>query len=163
MITPLVEFRNTPSVKFHILPENILSHINSVDRVEHGPNAVSPTIQGSSGRYWYYHKAQTDNLIVFLGSRITELYTPKHGKIETIEVTAQWVKHNGELVIDTPAILSWPPCVFHRVSSGQDGSLSLNLAVHEKGFSLVDNFDIYEVDTETGRYSVIRSGFLDQK
>ncbi|QWR78526.1 hypothetical protein [Candidatus Magnetomonas plexicatena] len=162
-ITPFVEFRNTPSVKFHILPENKIPRIDSVDRVEHGPNAVSPTIKGSTGRYWYYHKAQTDNLLVFLGLRITELYTPKHGKVETIEVTAECIRHNGEVVIDTPAILSWPPGVFHRVSSGQEGSLSLNFAVHEPGFSLEDNFDIYEVDTETGRYSVIRHGFLDQK
>ncbi|MBF0517437.1 MAG: hypothetical protein HQK97_10035 [Nitrospirae bacterium] len=162
-IIPLVEFRNTPSVKFHILPGNNLPRIDSVDRVEHAPNAISPTIQGASGCYWYYHKAQTDNLLVFLGSRITELYTPRHGKIETFEVTAQWIKHNGQLVIEAPAILCWPQGVFHRVSSGQDGSLSLNFAAHEPGFSIEDNFDIYEVDTETGRYSVARHGFLDQK
>ncbi|MBF0458138.1 MAG: hypothetical protein HQK99_09610 [Nitrospirae bacterium] len=162
-IIPLVEFRNTPSVRFHMLPGNIIPRIDSVDRVEHGPNAISPTIKGGSGRYWYYHKAQTDNLLVFLGSRITELYTPKHGKIETIEVTAEWVRRNGELVIEAPAILSWPPGVFHRVSSGQEGSLSLNFAVHNPGFSLEDNFDIYEVDTETGQYSIVRHGFLDQK
>ncbi|MBF0567968.1 MAG: hypothetical protein HQK95_03790 [Nitrospirae bacterium] len=163
VVIPLVEFRNTPSVRFHVLPENKISRIDSVDRVEHGPNAVSPTIKGDTARYWYYHKAQTDNLLVFLGSRITELYTPRHGKVETIEVTAEWVRHNGELVVEAPAILSWPPCVFHRVSSGENGSLSLNFAVHEPGFSLQDNFDIYDVDTETGQYSIVRQGFLDQK
>ncbi|MEO5361550.1 MAG: hypothetical protein H7843_14075 [Nitrospirota bacterium] len=163
VIIPLVEFRNTPSVRFHLLPENKISHIDSVDRVEHGPNAISPTVQGRTGRYWYYHKAQTDNLLVFLGSRITELYTPGHGKIETFEVTTERITRNGELVIDAPAILSWPPGVFHRVSSGQNGSLSINFAVHESGFSLKDNFDIYEVDIETGQYNVIRHGFLDQK
>ncbi|MCG6553794.1 MAG: hypothetical protein L7F77_15820 [Candidatus Magnetominusculus sp. LBB02] len=161
-IIPLVEFRNTPSVKFHTLPEKKIPRIDSVDRVEHGSSAVSPTVAGRTGQFWYYHKAQTDNLLVFLGARTTYLYTPTHGKVETLEVTPDWIKHNGELVIEAPAILSWPPGVFHRVSSGFNGSLSLNFAVHEAGFSLQDNFDIYEVDTETGAFSVVRHGFLDQ-
>ncbi|MBF0343607.1 MAG: hypothetical protein HQL06_05170 [Nitrospirae bacterium] len=162
-IIPLHEFRNTPQVRFHMVPVDRIHHVDSIDRVEHGPNAQSPTIKGDPRTLWYYHKAQTDNLLVFLGSRITQLYTPKHGKVEAVEVRADSIKKDGEVIYVGPAILAWPPGVFHRVYSGPDGSLSLNFAIHHTGFSLEDNFDIYEVDIVEATYKVVRHGYADQK
>lgn len=162
-IIPLREFRNTPQVKFHMAPLQRLPRIDSVDRVEHGPNAQSPTIQGDVRSLWYYHKAQTDNLLVFKGSRVTQLYTPKYGKVEAVEVTADNIKKDGQLLYEGPAMLAWPPGVFHRVCSGPEGSLSLNFAIHHEGFSLEDNFDIYEVDVEGATYRLVRHGHTDQK
>jgi hypothetical protein len=166
-VIPLKEFRNTPSVRFHMVDMGKFMRVDAIDRVEHGAGAYSPgpvaTPAGAIERPWYYHKAQTDNLIVFTGRRVTELYTPKHGRIETFEVTADRVSLNGEVIFDGPAFLSWPPGVFHRVSSGPEGSLSVNVAVHHAGFSLEDNFDIYDVDMATGQASVVRRGVLDQR
>ncbi|MBF0555964.1 MAG: hypothetical protein HQK96_15675 [Nitrospirae bacterium] len=50
-IVPLVEFRNTLSVKFHMLPRNKIPCIDSIDRVEHGPNSISPTIKWDARRF----------------------------------------------------------------------------------------------------------------
>jgi hypothetical protein len=166
-VIPLKEFRNTPGVRFHMVDMGRFMRIDAMDRVEHGGGARSPgpveTPAGTCERPWYYHKAQTDNLIVFTGHRVTELYTPKHGRIETFDVTSVGVSLNGEVIFDGPAFLSWPPGVFHRVSSGPEGSLSVNMAVHHAGFSLEDNFDIYEVDIATGEARLVRRGFLDQR
>ncbi|MBF0538336.1 MAG: hypothetical protein HQL03_08810 [Nitrospirae bacterium] len=162
-IIPLREFRNTPQVRFHMLPLQRLPRIDSVDRVEHGPNAQSPTIEGDYRSLWYYHKAQTDNLLVFKGARITQLYTPKHGRVEAIEVSTDSVKKDGKLIYEGPAMLAWQPGVFHRVYSAAEGSLSLNFAIHHEGFSLEDNFDIYEVDVVSATFRVVRHGHADQK
>ncbi|KJR43164.1 hypothetical protein MCHI_000936 [Candidatus Magnetoovum chiemensis] len=162
-IIPLKEFRNTDKVKFHILPTEKISKIDAIDRVEHSKGAISPGRVGDVERPWYCHKAQTDNLLVFKGKRITELYTPKHGKIETFTVTPEYIEKDGNIYFEGPAILSWPPFVFHRVTTSDEGSLSINIAVHLDGFSLKDNFDIYSVDIQTGQSIVIRQGHLDQQ
>ena len=161
-IIPLKGFRNTPGVKFHMAPEGRFKSIDSIDRVEHGPDAVSPGSLGGVERPWYYHKAQTDCLIVFKGERVTELYTPAHGRIETFTVTPQFILRDDVRVYDGPAFLSWPAHVFHRVRSGKEGSLSINIAKHHEGFSLADNFDIYDADISTGAFKVLRQGHLDQ-
>ncbi|KJU85090.1 hypothetical protein MBAV_002716, partial [Candidatus Magnetobacterium bavaricum] len=69
----------------------------------------------------------------------------------------------GELIYEGPAMLAWSPGVFHRVCSGAEGSLSLNFAIHHDGFSLEDNFDIYEVDVAGATCRVVRHGYADQK
>lgn len=56
----------------------------------------------------------------------------------------------------------WPSGIFHRIISGSDGSISLNFATRNKNFSLEDNFHIYDLNTDTGDYKVIRDGKLDQ-
>ncbi|WP_199221438.1 hypothetical protein [Desulfonatronum sp. SC1] len=52
--------------------------------------------------------------------------------------------------------------MFHRITSGPEGSASLNFAVHYDGLDMRTNFNIYDVNTGTGEYSVIREGFRDQ-
>jgi hypothetical protein len=59
-------------------------------------------------------------------------------------------------------MLSWPTHVFHRVLSGPEGSAAVNLAYHHEGFDIRNNFSIYDLNTDTGDYSVIRAGHLDQ-
>ena len=72
------------------------------------------------------HPAQEDNLITLDGYRIVELYTPGHGKIETFEISANYIKWNGKIVLDGPGILGWPTGVYHRNNS-LIPSASLNL------------------------------------
>ena len=52
----------------------------------------------------------------------------------------------------------WPSGIFHRIISGSEGSISVNLATRNENFSLDDNFHIYDLNTETGAYPVIRDG-----
>ena len=85
-----------------------------------------------------------------------------HGKIESFMVTPDQIMQNGVTIYEGAALLVWPKGVFHRIKSGEDGSASVNLATHYKGIDMRTNFNIYDLDTETGKCKVIREGHLDQ-
>jgi hypothetical protein len=160
-ILPLVEIRNTPSVQFHNFPEIVVG-LSAVDRVEHKPGAQSPSIAGDEcARPWYMHPNQEDNLIVFEGRRVVDLYNKEHSKVETFEVFKDKLLHDGEVIHEGPHIFGWPTDVFHRVMS-PDGSLSMNFARHFDGFDIESNFNIYDLNEETGEFKTLRSGHLDQ-
>ncbi|MBU1862938.1 MAG: hypothetical protein KKH94_04640 [Candidatus Omnitrophica bacterium] len=162
-IIPLIPFRKTVGVSFDIVPKNILSHVDGLDRVIHRGGALSPGSLGAVKRPWYMHPHQEDHLLVLVGIRYTDLYTPTHGRIERFEVSADCIKKNGKVVFKGAAILSWPPHVFHRIrSSKKYGSASLNIARRSKGFDIKTNFSIYDVNTKNKTYHVIRAGYLDQ-
>ncbi|MDP8298727.1 MAG: hypothetical protein P9L88_02315 [Candidatus Tantalella remota] len=163
-IIPMTSFRRTEGVSFDILPEEIVSCISGVDRVVHDGGAVSPGPLGGVDRPWYMHPYQQDHLMVLRGKRTTELYTAVHGVTETFEVLPECVKTGGKVIHDGPAILSWPCNVFHRIkSSDEEGSASLNFAARGEGFDIKTNFNIYGLDTKTGKFTVLREGYLDQK
>ena len=158
-IKPLRLLRQTEGVEFHVVP---LVGESSIDRVIHDPGAHSPGAVGSVKRPWYCHPNQEDNILVLHGRRWVELYTKEDGIYE-FEVTAEQIFLNGELICDEPALLSWPTDVFHRVRSCEkEGSHSVNFAVHKPGFNINTNFNIYDLDTDTGKFEVIREGHLDQ-
>lgn len=161
-IIKLKEFRKTEGVRFDIVPDEIFSNLSGVDRVIHESSAISPGSIMGVERPWYMHTGQSDNLIVLHGERHVELYNVKHGKIEKFIVSKDQVIHNDEIVSESPAMLVWPPGVFHRVESKELGSASLNFATRTDAFDIQDNFNIYEVNTNTGEYKVIREGFKDQ-
>ena len=155
-------FRKTPGVLFDLYPLETIEHIDVIDRVLHEKAAVSPGPVGEIMHPWYMHKHQADHLIVLHGQRTVYLYTNKHDKVEEFVVTPHRIMHNGELVFDGAAVLCWPTCVFHRIISGEEGSASINLATHYEGFDARNNFDIYDLDTVSGEFRVIRKGFEDQ-
>lgn len=160
-VIPLDNIRNTSKVNFDSVPY-VLDGLSVIDRVEHKPGAQSPSVKDSRGdRPWYMHPQQEDNLMVFDGLRIVDLYALDHKKIETFEVRSDSLQHNGEEIFDGPCIFGWFQNVFHRVRSPQ-GSLSVNFARHFEGFDIKTNFNIYKLDPETGEYEVLREGFKDQ-
>jgi len=55
-----------------------------------------------------------------------------------------------------------PRGIFHRIVSGEEGSASLNFAVHYAGIDMRTNFNIYSLQQETGEFAVLREGYLDQ-
>ncbi len=155
-------FRKTPGVVFDLYPLETTPHIDAIDRVLHEKSAVSPGPIGEVERPWYMHTHQTDNLIVLSGQRTVELFSRNHGKIETFIVTPNNIYHNDKLIFNGGAVLGWPPLVFHRIVSGEQGSASINLAVHSEGFDIRNNFNIYDLNIATGNYNIIREGFKDQ-
>lgn len=161
-IIALKVFRKTQGVSFDLFPLEAIPHIDSIDRVLHDHSAVSPGPVGEVPRPWYMHTHQDDNLIVLSGRREVDIYTPSHGKIEHFTVTPDKIYHNGQLVFEGGAVLVWPRGVFHRIVSGEEGSASINLAVHQEGFDIKTNFSIYDLNTDTGEYRVIREGHQDQ-
>ncbi len=159
-VIPLDNIRNTPSVHFDSVPY-VLNGLSAIDRVEHQPGAQSPSVKDFDGRPWYMHPFQEDNLMVFDGLRIVDLYTTDHGKLEQFEVRPSELKHNGEVIHDGPCIFGWFQNVFHRVES-PEGSMSVNFARHFEGFDINTNFNIYSLNLESGEYDVLREGKLDQ-
>ena len=160
-IIPLKRLRNTPNVKFDIVPE-VIEELSSIDRVKHEPGALSPSIAGSNEWLWYLHPNQEDKLLVLGGKRLIELFTKEHGQVERFEVTPGYVKHNDKVVFKGPCILGWTTNVFHRVHS-PEGSISINFARHTEGFDIRTNFNIYNLNIESGEYFVAREGHRDQK
>ncbi|MBT3318622.1 MAG: hypothetical protein HN389_02495 [Clostridia bacterium] len=162
-IITIDEFRKTPEVEFMVIGEPFLPRVDGVDKVLHQPNAVSPGIDGSGERTWYMHPAQDDNLLVMQGERNVQIYTKEHGRIESFKIASDCVYKNGELVCQGSSMLVWPRGVFHRITSGGEGSITVNLATRYDGFDIRTNFNIYNLDTKTGEFSVHRFGHEDQK
>jgi len=161
-IIKLKPFRKTEGVSFDILPMQYLPKIDGVDRVVHKHGAISPGPVGEIERPWYFHPHQEDNLLVLQGLRMVEIYTLEHRRVERFTVEPEKVYHDDVLVYEGPAMLVWPTCVFHRIVSGKNGSVSLNFAVRNEGFNVDTNFSVYDLDTATGKFKVIREGKLDQ-
>jgi len=161
-VVQLMKLRHTPGVHFDCLPMEVLPRIDAVDRVIHDSSAVSPGQIEDIKRPWYMHPAQDDNLLVLYGTRYVDIYSVEHARMESFEVSPVQVSRNGRIISEGPAMLVWPRRVFHRIRSGEEGSASVNFAVHYPGMDIRTNFNIYDLDTETGRFAVIREGFRDQ-
>ncbi|MDD3145149.1 MAG: hypothetical protein PHV23_03465 [Candidatus Gracilibacteria bacterium] len=158
-IIPLKKLRNTDKVDFDVM--SLYQEFNGIDIVTHEPGAKSPGSAGGKENLWYMHTGQEDNLITLSGNRYVELYTKNHGKIERFEISHNRIKWNGEIVLEGPGILGWPTGVFHRNYS-PEGSVSMNFAVRDDKFNLDTEFNIYDLDVETGKFKVQRLGKLDQ-
>jgi len=161
-IITLKPFRKTEGVSFDILPMKYLPKIDGVDRVVHKHGALSPGSVGDVKRPWYLHPQQEDNLLVLQGVRMVDIYSLKYRRLEHFTVEPERVFHNDKLVYEGPAMVVWPTNVFHRITSGENGSVSLNFAVRLPGFDIDTNFSVYDLDTKTGEFKVIREGKLDQ-
>lgn len=162
-VIKLKEFRRTQGVSFDIMVKSMIPKIDAIDRVIHAKNAISPGGIGTVSRPWYMHPHQEDNLFVLQGTRYVELYMPKYGKIEKFVITPDYIEHNGERIVDGGGLITWTTDVFHRITSGEEGSATINLATHKDGFDIKTNFNIYDLNTETGEYSLLREGYKDQK
>lgn len=161
-IVHLNVFRRTPGVTFDNVPLGAFPRIDAVDRVIHQGEAVSPGPVGKVSRPWYMHTHQDDHLVVLAGVRSVEIYRREQGQVERFDVAPDFVRRDGRVVFEGPAMLIWPRGVFHRVRSGRAGSAAVNFAVHHRGIDMRTNFSIYALDTDTGEFSVLREGWLDQ-
>lgn len=162
-IVKLHNFRSTSGVSFDLIPKAFFQGVGSIDRVTHQNKAISPGAVGEVDRPWYMHPFQEDKLIVLHGTRNIELYSPKYKMVEKFIVTSDSVTLNGKTIVEGGGVLTWSPGVFHRVISGDEGSACINLATHFDGFDIRTNFNIYDLNTETGAFRLIREGHLDQR
>ena len=171
-LIPLRILRRTTGVKFdEIVPSDIPDKISGIDRVIHKENSISPgPIEVSTSGYsttlvkrpWYMHRGQDDNLMVLQGTRYIDVYNPNTKEKASFIVTPDKVYKNDKLYYDGPAMVVWPAGIFHRIISGSEGSISINISTRTEEFNLEDNFDIYDLDTNNGEYNVIKKGIEDQ-
>ena len=165
-IIPLRVLRRTTGVKFDEIVPSDIPKIDGIDRVIHGANSISPgPIEDSTPpvkRPWYMHPGQDDNLMVLQGTRYVDIFNPKSKKRASFIITPDKVYKNDKLYYDGPAMIVWPAGIFHRIISGEEGSISVNFATRTKKFNLDDNFNIYALDKYSGEYSLLRDGSEDQ-
>jgi len=161
-ILPLRTLRRTAGVLFDEVSKSDIPTIHGIDRVIHKANGVSPGPVGAVKRPWYMHTGQDDNLMVLQGERFVDIYCPVRKEKASFIITPDKVYKNGKIYCEQPAMVVWPSGIFHRIISGSEGSISVNLSTRTDKFSLDDNFNIYDLDTQTGSYEVIRDGKLDQ-
>tara|TARA_X000000950_G_C13543517_1_gene508562 strand:+ start:24 stop:584 length:561 start_codon:yes stop_codon:yes gene_type:complete len=161
-LIPLRALRRTTGVKFDEMVPSDIPKIHGIDRVIHGPNSVSPGPIDNIKRPWYMHPGQSDNLMVLQGERYIDVYQPKSGEYASFIVTPDKVYKNDKLYFDGPAMVVWPAGVFHRIISGDEGSISVNFATRTRKFNLNDNFNIYALDKYSGEYELLRDGLDDQ-
>ena len=165
-LIPLRALRNTTKVKFHEMVPSDIPRIHGVDRVIHEPYATSPgpvdDCANPVKRPWYMHPAQEDNLLVLQGERFVDILCPKQKTLASFVVTPDKIYKNDKLYHDSPAMIVWPAGVFHRIISGKDGSVSVNFATRTRDFDIDSNFNVYDLETTTGNYRLIRDGQDDQ-
>jgi hypothetical protein len=160
-VTALHTYRKTAGVLFDAVPMGSFASIQAIDRVLHERGALSPGSTAGIERPWYMHNGQEDNLVVLTGFRDIELF--RDDRLIRFRVTPERIEKDGVILAARPAMLSWPTNVYHRiVSSPENGSASINLAVRHPWFDLRTEFNIYDLDTTTGRARIIRAGHLDQ-
>lgn len=161
-LIPLRQLRRTAGVLFDEIVPSDIPPIQGIDRVIHKANGISPGPCEGVKRPWYMHPGQDDNLLVLQGERFIDIYCPIQKKLSSFIVTPDKVYKNDKLYCNQPAMVVWPAGIFHRIISGSEGSISINFATRTSKFDLADNFNIYDLDTNTGEYKVIRNGALDQ-
>lgn len=161
-IIPLRVLRRTKGVMFDEMVPSDIPKINGIDRVIHGPNSISPGPISNINRPWYMHSGQDDNLMVLQGTRYVDIYEPKSKNKASFIITPEQIYKNDRLYYDGPAMIVWPAGVFHRIISGDEGSISINLSTRTEKFNLKDNFNIYSLDTDTGKYELLKDGSEDQ-
>ena len=165
-LVPLRTLRNTAKVKFHEMVPSDIPKVHGVDRVLHEPYATSPgpvdDCPNPVRRPWYMHPSQDDNLLVLQGERFVDVYCPTLKELASFIVPPDKVYKNNKLYHDAPAMIVWPAGIFHRIVSGSEGSISVNFSTRVKGFDIKNNFNVYDLDVETGNFRTIRDGVDDQ-
>ena len=165
-LIPLRVLRRTMGVKFDEIVPSDIPQIDGVDRVIHGPNSVSPgPVEDSTPpvkRPWYMHPGQDDNLMVLQGTRYVDIFNPSNKERASFIITPDKVYKNDKLYYDGPAMIVWPAGIFHRIISGEEGSISINFSTRTKKFDLNDNFNVYDLNIFSGEYRIIKDGYEDQ-
>lgn len=165
-LIPLRVLRRTAGVKFDEMVPSDIPIINGIDKVVHGPNSISPgpveEADPPCNRPWYMHPGQDDNLMVLQGTRYIDIFCPIKNTKASFIVTPDKIYKNDRLYYDGPAMIVWPAGIFHRIISGEEGSISINFATRNSKFSLQDNFNVYNLNTDTGKYTVLKEGSDDQ-
>ena len=74
--------------------------------------------------------------MVLQGTRYVDIFEPKSKQKASFIITPEKVFKNDKLYYDGPAMIVWPSGVFHRIISGDEGSISVNFATRNKNFNI---------------------------
>ena len=158
-LIPLRQLRRTAGVLFDEMVPSDIPSIQGIDRVIHKANGISPGPCEGVKRPWY--TCIPVKMITYSSYKVNDSLTftvPRNNKLSSFIITPDKVYKNNKLYCNQPAMIVWPAGIFHRIISGSEGSISINLSTRTSKFDLANNFNIYDLDTTTGAYKVIRDG-----
>ena len=165
-LIPMRILRRTTGVKFDEMVPSDIPTINGIDRVIHAPNSISPgPVEDCTPpvkRPWYMHPGQDDNLMVVQGTRYVDIYDPTKKQKASFVVTPDKIYKNNKLYYDGPAMILWPAGIYHRIISGDEGSISINFSTRTDNFDLKTNFNVYDLCVMTGKSTLLKDGEEDQ-
>ena len=165
-LIPMRILRRTTGVKFDEMVPSDIPTINGIDRVIHAPNSISPgPVEDCTPpvkRPWYMHPGQDDNLMVVQGTRYVDIYDPTKKQKASFVVTPDKIYKNNKLYYDGPAMIVWPAGIYHRIISGDEGSISINFSTRTSNFDLKTNFNVYDLCVMTGNSTLLKDGEEDQ-
>ncbi len=165
-LIPMRILRRTTGVKFDEMVPSDIPTINGIDRVIHAPNSISPgPVEDCTPpvkRPWYMHPGQDDNLMVVQGTRYVDIYDSTKKQKASFVVTPDKIYKNNKLYYDGPAMIVWPAGIYHRIISGDEGSISINFSTRTSNFDLKTNFNVYDLCVMTGKSTVLKDGEEDQ-
>ena len=165
-LIPMRILRRTTGVKFDEMVPSDIPTINGIDRVIHAPNSISPgPVEDCTPpvkRPWYMHPGQDDNLMVVQGTRYVDIYDPTKKQKASFVVTPDKIYKNNKLYYDGPAMIVWPAGIYHRIISGDEGSISINFSTRTSNFDLKTNFNVYDLCVMTGKSTLLKDGEEDQ-
>ena len=165
-LIPLRMLRRTTGVIFDEMVPSDIPKIHGIDKVIHSANSISPgPVEDSTppcNRPWYMHPGQDDNLLVLQGTRYVDIFCPKTKEKASFIVTPDKIYKNDKLYYDGSAMVVWPAGIFHRIISGEEGSISINFATRGKDYDMNTSFNIYDLNLETGEYQLLKKGIEDQ-
>ena len=165
-LIPMRILRRTAGVKFDEMVPSDIPTINGIDRVIHAPNSISPgPVEDCTPpvkRPWYMHPGQDDNLMVVQGTRYVDIYDSTKKQKASFVVTPDKIYKNNKLYYDGPAMIVWPAGIYHRIISGDEGSISINFSTRTDNFDLKTNFNVYDLCVMTGKSTVLKDGEEDQ-
>lgn len=126
-------FRRTPAVRFFDVS---VPRSNATDYVVHTGAATSPPNDEDGSWQWYLHRYQDDHLLVVSGGRTFWL----------LNLAWDQPLHRLRLVREG-TVLRIPRNTFHRSISDPAGSVVVNQAIRDPGFSFTKEFRIYNSGT----------------
>ena len=111
-----------------------------------------------------YSSNPQDFVKELVNDAINYLSNKKNSKEEKASfiVTPDKIFKNDKLYYDGPAMIVWPAGIFHRIISGEEGSISINFSTRTNKFNLDDNFNIYNLNIYTGEHHILKEGSEDQ-
>lgn len=156
-VIPLRSLKHNANIQTHdIFPFDRI-RIDCVERVIHHDYTISPESCQGILRPWSMHRGQSDHLMVLQGERLVELYCPSKKQSVCFRLTPNKIFKGETLLYEGAYILSWPPEIFHRIVTKKGGSISVNFTTYTTDINFENNFGVYDVNTTTGSFMLIRS------
>ncbi|KAK3235634.1 hypothetical protein CYMTET_54174 [Cymbomonas tetramitiformis] len=129
-------------------------------------NQLTTAVQGTQNETMFvYRKADATDKYAIEPAVVKQFHTEFADDVTAITNyinVDQAVQSGGDGISDLAGNVTLGSSTLYIIISGSEGSISVNFATRHPEYNIKNNFNIYDLDTDTGEYEVIRDGFEDQ-